>query len=126
MILIGIALIAGLLIGLYLPWSISAEFAPLFSVAIMACLDSVFGGVKAHMEKQFNNLVFFSGFFANAMLASLFVFIGVRIGIDIYYVALLSFGLRIFDNTAAIRRIWLNQRKNNGIEGSELYRNSVK
>lgn len=120
MILIGIALLAGVFIGLYLPWSIAVEYVPLFSVAIMACLDSVFGGVKAHMEKQFNNRVFFSGFFANALLSALFVFIGVRLGIDIYYVAILSFGLRIFDNTAAIRRMWLNRQKNNVLEGSEL------
>lgn len=113
MILTLLALVAGIMIGLYLPWSISPDFAPLFSVAIMACLDSVFGGVRSHLEGNYDNTIFFSGFFANACLAALFVFIGMRLGIDIYYVALLSFGLRIFNNTAAIRRIWLKRIKNN-------------
>lgn len=104
-------LVLGIIVGLYLPWSISITYAPLTSVAIMACLDSVLGGLRAQLENKFDNAVFFSGFFANALIAALFVFIGARLGIDIYYVALLSFGLRIFNNTAAIRRIWLENRK---------------
>lgn len=106
-----IGLVVGLAIGFYLPWSISLEYAPLSSVAIMACLDSVFGGVRSHLEGTYDDVIFFSGFFANALLAALFVFIGERLGIDIYYVALLTFGFRIFNNMAVIRRIWLNKRK---------------
>ena len=104
-------LFLGIVIGMWFPWAISISYAPFLSVAIMACLDSVFGGLRSCMAGKYDHTIFFSGFFVNALVAMLFVFIGSRLGIDIYYVALLSFGLRIFDNTAAIRRIWLDERK---------------
>ena len=104
-------LFLGIVMGMWFPWAIPISYAPFPSVAIMACLDSVFGGLRSYMEGKYDHTIFFSGFFANALVAMLFVFIGSRLGIDIYCVALLSFGLRIFDNAAAIRRIWLNERK---------------
>ena len=35
---------------------------------------------------------------------SFLVYIGDRLGIDLYYVALLAFGLRVFQNLAILRR----------------------
>ena len=51
--------------------------------------------------------VFISGFIVNAIIAVLLTFIGDRLGLDLYLVALLAFGLRIFDNVALIRRHFL-------------------
>ena len=64
---------------------------------------------RAAMEEKFDNAVFISGFFVNALLAVLLVFIGDRLGIDLYYVASLAFGLRIFQNLAIIRRYFLKK-----------------
>nr|WP_092074428.1 small basic family protein [Dendrosporobacter quercicolus]NSL49700.1 small basic family protein [Dendrosporobacter quercicolus DSM 1736]SDM94639.1 Small basic protein [Dendrosporobacter quercicolus] len=100
-------LIAGLLIGSFLPVSMPAEYAKYLSVALLAALDSVFGGLRAAVEKKFDNLVFITGFFTNTMMAAGLVYIGERIGIDLYYVALLTFGLRLFQNLAILRRHFL-------------------
>lgn len=111
MVAIGIGLVAGWLIGMYLPWSITMEYAPFSSVAIMACLDAVFGGWRSYLEGKYENVVFFTGFFMNALIAAVLVFIGSKLGIDLYFVALMTFGFRIFTNSAVIRRIWLERRK---------------
>lgn len=103
------ALIVGILIGTFSPVSIPQEYAKLFSVALLASLDSVFGGLRAAAEEKFDNTVFISGFFTNALLAAVLVYIGDRLGIDLYYVALLAFGLRIFQNLAIIRRYFLTK-----------------
>ena len=99
-----VSLIVGLFIGTLLPVSIPIEYAKYMSVALLASLDSVFGGLRARLDGKFDNSVFVTGFFTNALLAVILVFVGERIGIDLYYVSLLAFGLRVFQNLAIIRR----------------------
>jgi small basic protein len=102
-------LIVGLLIGIVFPITVPVEYAKFMSVALLASLDSVFGGLRAGSEEKFDNTVFISGFFTNALLAAGLVYIGERLGIDLYYVAMLAFGLRIFQNLAIIRRYFLKK-----------------
>ena len=105
-----IGLVLGLLVGFVVPWGIQAGYSSLFSVALMACLDSVFGGLKATCNGNFDDKVFITGFFTNALLAAFLVYVGDRLGIDLYYVALLAFGLRIFNNLGIIRQHLLQKR----------------
>ncbi|MBP2632205.1 MAG: hypothetical protein H6Q70_2833 [Firmicutes bacterium] len=104
-----LGLIVGLIIGSLSPISIPQEYAKLFSVALLAALDTVFGGLRANAEEKFDTTVFITGFFTNALLAAVLVYIGDRLGIDLYYVAMLAFGLRIFQNLAIIRRYFLKK-----------------
>lgn len=102
-------LILGIIIGTVFPLSVPADYAKFLSVALLASLDSVFGGLRAGIEEKFDNTVFITGFFTNALLAAGLVYIGDRLGIDLYYVASLAFGLRIFQNLAIIRRYFLKK-----------------
>lgn len=102
-------LIIGLIIGTFFPVTVPAEYAKFMSVALLASLDSVFGGLRSGIEEKFDNTVFITGFFTNALLAAGLVYIGERLGIDLYYVALLAFGLRVFQNLAIIRRYMLKK-----------------
>jgi len=104
-----IGLLLGILLGAFSPITIPLAYAKLFSVALLASLDSVFGGFRAAMEGNFDNTIFISGFFTNALLAVFLVYVGDHLGIDLYYVALLAFGLRIFQNLAIIRRYFLKK-----------------
>lgn len=101
--------LAGIAIGLLFPFKLPAEYGKFLAVALLASLDSVFGGLRSALEEKFDNAVFISGFFVNALLAVILVFIGDRLGIDLYYVASLAFGLRIFQNLALIRRYFLKK-----------------
>lgn len=105
-----VGLVIGILIGLLFPVSIPMEYAKFMSVALLASLDSVFGGLRAGAEETFDNTVFITGFFTNALMAAGLVYVGERLGIDLYYVALLAFGLRIFQNLAIIRRYFLRKK----------------
>jgi Uncharacterized conserved protein (small basic protein) len=102
-------LLLGLIIGIAFPISVPIAYAKFMSVALLASLDSVFGGLRAGIEEKFDNTVFITGFFTNALLAAGLVYIGERLGIDLYYVASLAFGLRIFQNLAIIRRYFLKK-----------------
>ncbi|MDX9917630.1 MAG: small basic family protein [Gudongella sp.] len=107
--LIGILL--GAVIGFLLPYTYNTAYTLYISVAILACLDSVFGGIRANLEGKFNTGVFISGFFGNAILAAFLAYIGDRLGFPLYYAAIFTFGSRLFDNFARIRRLWLRKLK---------------
>lgn len=103
--LIGLGL--GILLGLTLNVSVSPELARYSAVAILAGLDSILGAVRAELDGQYDNRIFLSGFVANTAVAVVLTFVGDRLGIDLYLVALIAFGLRIFQNVALIRRHFL-------------------
>lgn len=101
---------AGVLIGFNIPMVVPQDYAKYLSVAALAALDSVFGGIRAAMEDKFNQGIFVSGFFSNALLAAGLTFIGDRLGIDLYLAAVVAFGVRLFQNLAIIRRYILEYK----------------
>lgn len=107
--------IVGLLIGIMLGFSfdinIPDNLSPYMSVAILACLDSVFGAIRANLSKNFKVDIFISGFFGNSLLAAGLAYLGDKLGIPIYIAAVIVFGGRIFDNFAVIRRLLLEKIK---------------
>jgi small basic protein len=100
-------LLIGILLGLALGVDVGFEFARYTAVAILAAVDSVLGAVRAELDGVYDNRIFISGFVVNAAVAVLLTFVGDRLGLDLYLVALLTFGLRIFQNVALIRRHFL-------------------
>ena len=103
--LVGLAL--GIALGLVLNVNVSPDLARYSAVAILAGHDSVLGAIRAELDAHYDNRIFLSGFVTNALVAVALTFVGDRLGIDLYLVALFAFGLRIFQNVALIRRHFL-------------------
>jgi len=98
------AVAVGIVAGLWMPYNLTPAMAPYVAIAIVAAIDSVFGGIAARMKKQFDIMIFFTGFFSNALLAAAIVYMGYIIGIDIMFMAVVVvFALRMFQNLAAMR-----------------------
>lgn len=106
-----IGLLIGVILGFVFDVNIPDKFSPYMSVAILACLDSVFGAVRANLSKNFEPDIFISGFFGNAILAALLAYLGDKLGIPIYIAAVIVFGGRIFNNFAIIRRLVISHLK---------------
>lgn len=104
-----IGLIAGIIIGAFIPYNVPTQYSNYVAVAILAAIDSVFGGIAATLQGKFNLKIFLSGFFGNALLAAVLAYIGDQLGIQIYLAAIFAFGNRLFLNFAIIRRIVLNK-----------------
>ena len=104
-----IGLILGILIGTFIPFNIPYQYSNYVAVAILAALDSVFGGIAATLQGKFDMKVFLSGFFGNALLAAGLAYIGDKLGIQIHLAAIFAFGNRLFLNFAIIRRFLLNK-----------------
>lgn len=109
MLLPMLALVLGFLIGYLAKVSIPAALATYMSVALLAALDSVFGGIRATLEGKYDNLIFLTGFFSNTLLAGVLAFLGDKLGVNLYMAAIFVFGVRLFQNLAIVRRILIER-----------------
>ena len=103
-----IACILGVVVGLNAP-IISYTYSSYLAIAIIAALDSVFGGVASVINKKFDMKIFISGFFGNAVLAILLTVLGEKLNVDIYLAAIVVFVGRMFNNLGIIRRYYVEK-----------------
>lgn len=99
-----LSVVAGALLALVLRPSVSPEQSRYLAMAVVAALDSAFGGIRAHLEQTFSDRIFVIAFLSNAVLAAGLVWVGDRLGADLSTAVVVVFGVRIFQNLAAIRR----------------------
>ena len=67
--------ILGAAVGINLP-IVSYTYSSYLAIAIIAALDSVFGGITGVLKGEFDFKVFISGFFCNAILSILLTYLG--------------------------------------------------
>lgn len=103
-----IACVLGVIVGLNAPM-ISYTYSSYLAIAIIAALDSVFGGISSVINKKFDMKTFISGFFGNAILAILLTVLGEKLDVDIYLAAIVVFVGRMFLNLGIIRRYYVEK-----------------
>ncbi len=87
--------------------------ASYLSLAALAGLDSICGGIRSGLEGKFHDDIFLSGFLMNTLLAAALAYLGDRIGVDLFLAAVVMLGGRVFLNLSLIRRFWLTNRQLN-------------
>ena len=116
MILIAIIIgcIIGALIGINAP-VIPYTYSTFLAIAVVAALDSVFGGITSVLKKNFDLTIFITGFFCNSLLSIALTYLGQKLNLDIYLAALVVFVGRMFTNLTIIRRYyvekWMNKKR---------------
>ncbi|MBA2416514.1 MAG: DUF1290 domain-containing protein [Geodermatophilaceae bacterium] len=100
------ALALGIVLGLILDPTVPLWLQPYLPIAVVAALDSVFGGVRARLDGIFEAKVFVVSFVSNVLVAALIVFLGDQLGVgaQLSTAVVVVLGIRIFGNAAAIRR----------------------
>ncbi|KGR80439.1 small basic family protein [Ureibacillus manganicus] len=114
-----LGLILGLALGLLTDIQIPSMYENYLSIAVLAALDTLFGGIRAYLQQVYDDKVFISGFFFNIVLAAGLAFLGVHLGVDLYLAAIFAFGVRLFQNIAVIRRILIQKWDERHIKKSE-------
>ncbi len=99
-----IGLLIGAVLALVFQPTISPEQSRFLALLVIAALDSAFGGVRSMLEQTFSDRVFAVSFLTNAALAVGIVWIGDQLGVNFVTAVAVVFGIRIFQNLAAIRR----------------------
>lgn len=103
-----IGCIIGAIIGLNSP-VIPYTYSSYLAIAIIAALDTVFGGIASVIKRNFDLKIFLTGFFGNAILSILLTYLGNRLNVDIYLAAIIVFVGRMFTNLAIIRRYYVEK-----------------
>ena len=109
-----IGCIVGAIVGVNVP-IISYTYSGYLAIAIIAALDSVFGGITSIIKKNFDMKIFISGFFGNAILSILLTYLGQKLNVDIYLAAIVVFVGRMFNNLAIIRRYYIEKFSNDKV-----------
>lgn len=110
MVYLGIILgsLLGAIIGVNAP-VIAYTYSSYLAIAVIAALDSVFGGISSVLRKNFDLKIFLSGFFCNAILSILLTYLGEKLNVDIYLAAIVVFVGRMFTNLTIIRRYYVDK-----------------
>lgn len=103
--------IGGFLAVYFSQASIPAGWASYISLAALAGLDSICGGVRSGLEGKFHDDIFLTGFLMNTVLSAALAYLGDRIGVDLFLAAVVMLGGRVFLNLSLIRRYWLTNRQ---------------
>ncbi len=101
-----VALAVGIVLGLVLQPTVPDALQPYLPIAVVAALDAVFGAIRAQLDGIFDDRVFVVSFMSNVLVAALVVFLGDQLGVgaQLSTGVVVVLGIRIFTNTAAIRR----------------------
>ena len=110
--MIYLAIIVGCILGAILGMNapiISYTYSTYLAIAVIAALDSVFGGISSVLKKTFDLKIFLSGFFVNSILSILLTILGQKLNVDIYLATLFVFVSRMFNNLTIIRRYYVEK-----------------
>lgn len=110
--MIFIAIIIGCIIGAIIGMNapvIPYTYSTFLAIAVVAALDSVFGGITSVLKKNFDLTIFISGFFCNSLLSIALTYLGQKLNLDIYLAALVVFVGRMFTNLTIIRRYYVEK-----------------
>ena len=90
-----LGLIFGIVVGVLIDPTVPTWLQPFLPVAVVAGLDALLGAGRAWLEGTFQDRVFVMSFFWNVVVA----------GSAMTTAVVVVLGIRIFSNTASIRRL---------------------
>src|SRR5690625_1891802 len=101
-----IGLIIGVVVGIIVVPTVPQALQSYLPIAVVAALDALFGGLRAYLDGIFDDRVFVVSFLSNVLIAAVLVFLGDQLGVgtQMTTAVVVVLGIRIFSNTAAIRR----------------------
>ena len=102
-----LGLIFWIVVGVLIDPTVPTWLQPFLPVAVVAGLDALLGAGRAWREGTFRDRVFVMSFFWNVVVACLLVFLGTQLGVGsaMTTAVVVVLGIRIFSNTASIRRL---------------------
>lgn len=99
-----LSLLVGALLAVLLQPSVPQDVTRYLAMAVVAAIDSALGGLRSYLERTFSDRIFVVAFVSNALVAAFLVWVGDQLGVDLSTAVVVVFGVRIFQNVAALRR----------------------
>ena len=106
-----IGLLIGIAVGIFSGVVFPPGFSAYVAMGILACMESLLGGIYANMRNDFRWKVFATGFVANPVFAIALIWLGNQLSIDLSIAAIVVYGSRMFNNISNIRHLLLNKNE---------------
>src|SRR5688572_29905405 len=97
-------LLVGALLAYLLKPDVPQDVTRYVAMVVVAAIDASFGGIRSWLEQTFNDRIFLISFVLNSVVAVSLVWVGDQLAADVSTAIVVVFGIRIFQNVAAIRR----------------------
>lgn len=98
-------ILAGIIVGWFVPFTIPIEYTRYTAVVILGIVDALLGAIRAQLTKDhYDQWIFATGLFFNIVLALVITLFGDILGLDLYLAATVVFTFRIFSNVGIARR----------------------
>ena len=99
-----LGLLLGAVIAYFLKPDVPQDVTRYVAMVVVAAIDASFGGIRSWLEQTFNDRIFLISFILNSLVAVALVWVGDQLAADVSTAVVVVFGIRIFQNVAAIRR----------------------
>lgn len=107
-----IYVLVGLIVGGAVALMVGADIPPdqsrYLAIIVLAGVDAAAGGTRAALEHTFSDRIFVVSLMTNALLGAALVWLGDQLDLDLTTAVAVVFGIRIFQNVAALRRRYLS------------------
>ena len=99
-----LGLLLGAILALLLHPSLPQSLNRYLAMVVVAAIDGCLGGLRSSLDRTFSDRIFVLAFAVNALGAMGLVWVGDQVGVDLTTAIVVVFGIRIFQNLAAVRR----------------------
>jgi len=104
-----LGLVVGIILGIVVPLNIPLEYSQYIGIAILAILDSLFGGISAQIKKNFHIGNFITGLLFYVFLSAFFIYIGEKLNLDLYLGVIVVLMFRMMQNIGTIRDFYFKK-----------------
>lgn len=111
MLIVLVAIIVGLIIGLFSSFSLPTVYYSYVTLIILVSLDSLIEAGRAFYNKNFSNVFFLLKWLSDIVLAVLFKALGDALGVDLAIPIIIYLGMRMFDNSSKLIKTWYKRQQ---------------
>lgn len=111
MLIVLVAIIVGLIIGLFSSFSLPTVYYSYVTLIILVSLDSLIEAGRAFYNKNFSNIYFLLKWLSDMLLAVLFKALGDALGVDLAIPIIIYLGMRMFDNSSKLIKTWYKRQR---------------
>jgi small basic protein len=102
-------LVVGFLLVHATEFAVPEALGRYLALCLLAGLDSVVAGARAHLEGRFEGTSLLLGFVATSVFALLLAYLGGLIGLNLLLAVVVALGLRLFQNLTVLRAHLVNR-----------------
>ncbi len=102
-----LGIIAGVFLGVVMPWDIPVALSHYTAVIILVVLDCLISAIRSQIQGDYRTMNFILSLIFYTLLTAFFVFLGDKLNIDLYLGITVVFVFRIVQNISVVKDYYI-------------------